>query len=397
MKKALFVVDERKLGGVSIVLENILNNISRKKIDISVLVLNNNGDRLINLPQGIKVIYGNPYFSTVDQSISSLIKSKNIFGMIKKAYVSMLMKNGNIEKYIKNIRKKMGLEKYDVEIAFKAGFCSLFVAYGDADKKLNWVHEDYKTYNKTKRYEKTFKKAFRAFDKHVIVSLQAKESFNDIYGMEEKTIVIENYIDTVGVIENSKLSSNLTIDKSKLNIVTLGRFCREKGFDRLIDAIHDLKAEEIEGVKKIKIYIIGTGNDEGLLKNRIKEYMLEEYIQVINGNELGNNPYSFMRLCDLYIMPSRSESFGMVRIEALLLGLPVITTNVANTEKMISNGHGIIVENTTNGIYNGLKQVIQNKELVEKLKENVKDYSYEEQNKRILNQLELLLEECCGQ
>ena len=62
MKKILFVVDERKLGGVSIVLENILKNVDRNNLKINVLVLHNNGDRLNDLPEGVNVIYGNSYF-----------------------------------------------------------------------------------------------------------------------------------------------------------------------------------------------------------------------------------------------------------------------------------------------------------------------------------------------
>lgn len=395
MKKVLFVVDERKLGGVSIVLENILNNISLKDLDITVLVLHNNGDKLVNLPEDVKVIYGNSYFNTIDLDFSSLIKSKKIFKAIKKLYISLLMKNGKIEKYIKLARKKMNLENYDIEIAFKAGFCSLFVAYGNATQKINWVHEDYKTYNKTKRYENTFKMAFRAFDKHIIVSEEAAKSFNDIYNMEDKTMVIENYIDVENIIRKSDEESVLAVNRNKLNIVTLGRFCAEKGFDRLIDAVQTLKEERTKALDNLKIYILGYGNDEAKLQSKITEYNLAEYIQVINVKELDNNPYAFMKLCDLYIMPSRSESFGMVRVEALSLGLPVITTNVANTAKMINDNIGVVVENNTEGIAKGLKHVLENGGLVLNLKDNVKSYSYEEENTRIIKKIENLLEESC--
>lgn len=396
MKKVLFVVDERKLGGVSVVLENILNHISMEKLDITVLVLHNNGDRLENLPQNVKIIYAGSYFNTVDLDFSSLLKSKKIFKALKKAYISYLMKTGRIEKYIQKARKAMNLGEYDIEIAFKAGFCSLFVAYGNSTKKLNWVHEDYKTYNKTKKYENTFKMAFNAFDKHIIVSEQAAKSFNDIYGMEDKTIVIENYIDGEHIKAEGEKESTLAVRKDRLNIVTLGRFCAEKGFDRLIEAVNMLKEEKSKELEKLKVYILGYGKDETMLKDKINEYNLAEYVQVIHVKELDNNPYAFMKLCDLYLMSSRSESFGMVRIEALLLGLPVITTNVANTENMINETKGVIVDNSVDGIYNGLKQVLEDEEFVNKLKENVKDYSYDKENERIINEIEILLEDSCG-
>lgn len=396
MKKILFVVDERRLGGVSIVLENILKNIERKDYDITVLVLHNNGDRLNDLPEGIKVIYGNSYFDVIDLDFSSLLKNKKIFKAIKKIYISLLIKIGRIDRYIKKARKKMGLSMYDIEIAFKSGFCSLFVAYGDASKKLNWVHEDYKTYNKTKKYEKTFKKAFSAFDKHVIVSDEAAKSFNDIYNMSERSVIIENYIDISSLKEKIKEESNIKVDNNKFNIVTLGRFCYEKGFDRLIEAVKLLSERtELLNISKIMIYILGTGSEE-ILTNKINKYNLNEYIQVINTSKLNNNPYAFMKQCDTYIMSSRSESFGMVRIEALTIGLPVITTNVANTYKMVNEDIGIVTENSTEGIYNALKYALEHPEKISKLKENVKSYSYIDENKKIIEKIDKLLEEYCA-
>lgn len=396
MKKILFVVDERKLGGVSIVLESILKNIERKDYDITVLVLHNNGDRLNDLPQDVKVIYGNSYFNVIDLDFSSLIKNINIFKAIKKIYISLLMKSGRIDKYIKKARNKMALEQYDIEIAFKAGFCSLFVANGNAKRKLNWVHEDYKTYNKTKKYEKTFKMAFRAFNRHIIVSDEALKSFNDIYNMKERSVVIENYIDIAALEDKAKEKSNITIDNNKFNIVTLGRFCYEKGFDRLIEAVKLLSERtELLNISKIMIYILGTGSEE-ILTNKINKYNLNEYIQVINTSKLNNNPYAFMKQCDTYIMSSRSESFGMVRIEALTIGLPVITTNVANTYKMVNEDIGIVTENSTEGIYNALKYALEHPEQISKLKENVKSYSYIDENKKIIEKIDKLLEEYCA-
>ena len=112
-------------------------------------------------------------------------------------------------------------------------------------------------------------------------------------------------------------------------------------------------------------------------------------------SDLDNNPYAFMKNCNLYIMPSRSESFGMVRIEALVLGLPVITTNVANTDKMVSKDLGLVVDNTDEGVYLGLKEVLTNETLVAKLIENAKYYTYEGENKRIINKIKEVLEVDC--
>ena len=390
-KRVLFVVDERKLGGVSVVLENILNKLDLKRFNITVLVLHDNGTRLSNLRPEIKVIYGPKSLDMIDISAKELVVSGNIIGAIKKIILACLMKLGKAHKYLRKIRKTMELGSYDVEVAFKAGICSVFVASGDSKYKINWVHEDYKTYNMTKRYENYFKIVFNAFDKHVIVSEDAAKSFNDIYGLKNRTEVIENYIDEAGILEQAKVEPDITVSNRKLNIVTLGRFCYEKGFDRIVSAISKLREDDVK-IDKLKVYILGYGKKKVKLNKMIEEANLKDYIQIITMNELDNNPYSFMKRCNLYIMPSRSESFGMVRIEALILGLPVITTNVANTNKMINKELGIVVDNTDIGIYKGLKEILTNDELVEELIENTKYYTYEGENQRIINNVMKVLE-----
>lgn len=393
-KKVLFVVDERKLGGVSVVLENLLNNLNLENLDITVLVLHNNGNRFENLDERIPLIYGNKAFSIIDLDLKGLIKKGKLVKAIKKINLSLKMKCGSIKNYIVTQRKKLGLDadKFDVEIAFKAGFCSLFVAYGNSKKKINWVHEDYESYNKTKRYETTFKQAFKLFDTHVIVSNKAAKSFNDIYNLKDNTIVIENYIDETRIKELSNMDPIINVDKNKLNIVTLGRFCHEKGFDRLIEAIRILR-DEID-ISKLQIYIVGYGEEEQILNNKIILNNLQDNIKVINNNKVFNgNPYSFIKTNDIYVMPSRTESFGMVRIEALILGLPVITTNVANTENMITEANGILVDNSTNGILEGLRKALTDTEYFIKLKEGLVNYSYSEENERIIKKVQKLLEE----
>lgn len=394
MKKILFVVDERKMGGVSILLENILNNLDITKYDIDILVLHNNGDRLENIDKNINIIYGPKAFNIIDQDLKSLLKKFKLGLAIKKIYMSYMLKTGKIEQFIKRQRKNMGLAIYDVEIAFKAGFCSAFVAYGNAKRKINWIHEDYSTYNRTKRYEKTFKKIFNLFNKHITVSEDARKSFCKIYGNEDKTFVIENYIDTNVILEkaNSEITVNdIAIDESKLNLVTLGRFCPEKGFERIIKAIYTLK-QELD-ITNVHVYVIGYGEYKEKLLSEIIRLNLTESIDIIETDKITYSPYALMKECDMFVLSSLSESFGMVRVEALTLGLPVITTDVAYTQELMQDKYGVVVENSDQGIYNGIKQVITNSEFVEKLKERVKHYSYENKNKEILGKITKLLEE----
>ena len=120
---------------------------------------------------------------------------------------------------------------------------------------------------------------------------------------------------------------------------------------------------------------------------------MEDIVEIYNTTQMNINPYTFIKANDIFIMPSRSESFGMTRIEALILGLPVITTDVANSDKLIQKNNGIIVENSTEGILYGIESLITNKELLCAMKESTNNYSYSAQNKEIIKQVQNLLEE----
>ena len=127
MKKILFVVDDKKMGGVSILLEDILNSLNLSKFNVDLLILNNDGEMLNNIPAKVNIIYGDSFFSPINYSLSYAINERNIKKIFKKILLVFYMKTSLINHIIKLKRKKLLKKNYDVEIAFKDGFCGLFV------------------------------------------------------------------------------------------------------------------------------------------------------------------------------------------------------------------------------------------------------------------------------
>ena len=106
-KNILFVVDEKRMGGVSVLLEDILNNINIKKYNIDIAILHNAGDYLNNLPKSINIIYGTSFFNTVDLTLKQAINSKSIKIIYSKLRLILLMKTKLIKNRIIKERKKM--------------------------------------------------------------------------------------------------------------------------------------------------------------------------------------------------------------------------------------------------------------------------------------------------
>lgn len=384
MKNILFVVDEKKIGGVNILLEDILNNVDFKNSKIDLLILHNNGDRFINLPKDITIIYGNKAFNVVDLSIKYLLNNRLYLKAIKKVYISLLIKTGLIKYYIKINRKKMKLIKYDIEIAFKSGFCSLFTAYGNSTKKINWVHEDYSKNDHTQKYKKEFSRCFKMFDRIIAVSNEANKSFKNIYGFSPMLRTIENYIDVdrIKKMSNQELEDQGNLFNQNTNFITVARLSKEKRIDRILEATEKLVYQD--KITNFKVIIVGDGIEANNLFNIASIKNINEYITFIGQK---SNPYNYMRQADCFILSSETESFGISRIESLILKVPIITTDVPYTNEILEdNKYGIKVNNSAQGIYEGMKQILTNKRILLDLKENCKDFKYE-RNKNIIKKI----------
>lgn len=383
-KDVLFVVDEKKMGGVSVLLADIIHKLNLKKFNVDVMVLHNNGTYLDNLPESVNILYGTKFFNTIDYTFKEVIKSKNIKNIFSKLYLIFLMKFKLIENKIIKERKKCITKQYDVEIAFKDGFCALFTAYGDSKKKYHWLHTDYSMYDCTSKYHTLFEIIFPKFDKIIGISNSVIKRFKEKYDVSN-TDVIYNLIDEEK-IKRQSTEFNIQTDCNKINFISIGRFHNMKGYDRLIKIFSRLNEENL--LKNVTLRLVGDGPDFNLVKNLVKEKKLEKVV-ILEG--LKKNPFPYVKSSDIFLMCSRYEPFGLVILEAMILGVPVLSTEVASINEIMDKNYGIIVENSDEGLYNGIKKVIKDRKILDKYKNNLKEYKYPVDD--IIKKIELLLNE----
>lgn len=384
MKKILFVVDEQKMGGVSILLKDMIKVIDKKKNSITVLVLHNNGNSLEDLDSDTKLIYGTPFFEVVDLPLKEVLATHNISKILKKIYLVFLMKTGLISFKIKKERKKIfDKDNFDIEIAFKDGFTALFTVYGPSKKKLHWLHYEYKKCNANGNYYHLFNKILPKFNNIIAVSEGVMNDFNSIYHLENKTQVIENLVPEDKIISKSLEKVDLSLPKNHLNIISVGRLHIQKGYDRLILAMANLNNKE---QSKINIDIYGDGPEKEHLSNLINENKIKNI--TLKGRV--DNPYKYLKGYDLFIMPSLYEPFGLVIVEALTLHVPVLACENSATGKLINHGvNGYIVDNSVEGITEGLKYIVKNPSTVKEYKKNLTNYHYD--NTEIIKKINNIL------
>lgn len=382
-KNVLFVVDEKQMGGVSVLLSDIMKKINLSKYSIDIMVLHNNGEYLDDLPKEVNLIYGTSFFENIDYTLKEVLKSKSVKRIINKLYTIFLMKTKLIGNKIKKERKKCINKKYDVEIAFKDGFCAIFTAYGDSTKKYHWLHTDYSMYDCTANYKRLFNEVFLFFDKIIGISNSVLERFKEKYNID-KTDVIFNIINEEEIKE--KANKEQIKYQEKINLISVGRIHNMKGYDRLISVMNKLNMNK--QLDNVTLRIIGDGPDFELVKNLVNKYNLNDKVLLMGRMR---NPFPYVKSSDAFLMCSRYEPFGLVVLESMILGVPVISTDVASIKEIMDEKYGMIVENSEDGLYKGIREIIKNKKRFDLYKNNLKDYSYPID--KIIKQIEDLIEE----
>ncbi|MEA1962814.1 MAG: glycosyltransferase family 4 protein [Patescibacteria group bacterium] len=176
--------------------------------------------------------------------------------------------------------------------------------------------------------------------------------------IEEKINVVYNSVRKAEVIEEKEvLREELGISGDI--IISVGRLVPWKGFDILIDIMPEL----LKINKNFKLYIIGDGPEFGNYELRIKNQELSNSIKLLGSLEQ-KKLWQYMKSCNLFVLNTGYEGLPHIIIEAMYLGLPVITTGVGGNIEVIRPGeNGLLVEyNNKTQIKNAILEIWKNKE-----------------------------------
>lgn len=367
-KNILFVVDNLKMGGVTKVLINMLKSLDNSDYSIDLLVLHYYKDMLIDLPNNIKIIKGSKYFHIVDQNLKSLLVNKDIKNIFRKCCFSFNIKTNIIKRKIKKDRLKNIKKQYDVEIAFGDGFPYLYTSYGNSIKKIAWMHSDVAVRDYSARYYKNIKNALSKMDLCIAVSDKVATSYKNRYNIATVE-VIPNIIDDYEIIKKSKLAPEVSFDKNQLNFISVGRLDYSKNYLMLLNVAKHL----IDDGYKFKVYIVGDGEENVTLQKAIINLKMEKHFILLGRKD---NPYPYVKNSDLFLLSSRYEGLPTVIIEALILHIPCISTEVAGIGEILNNSFGVITKNTENDFYLSLKHLLDNPQKIIEMKENLSNYKY---------------------
>ena len=341
-KKVLFLITNLAHGGAERVLVNLVNNMDLEKFDITVLTIFDSGVNKKFLSNKIKYRFIFPRTFHGIKYITKFLPRRLLHFMFVK-------------------------EKYDYEIAYLEGPPAKIISGcpNSNTKKLSWIHIELNT---NKAFTEGFFNAkdavnsYKKFDKIVCVSKTVRQQFSFISRINKNLLVKYNTNETSRIKKLAKeMVDDINFNKNIPIICSVAKIENSKGYDRLIN-VH--KKILNEGLKH-NIYIIGIGKEKEKLEARVKELGIDKSFKFIGFRE---NPYKYMANSDIYVCSSRREGFSTAVTEALILGKPVVSTNCSGAHELLgdNNEFGIVVENSEEGIYQGLKIMLQDKEVLKK-------------------------------
>lgn len=299
-KIAIFQYD-LGIGGIQKAVINLVSNIDTEKYETDLYLFTKDDFFEDSLPQNVKVIRL-PHFPTYFKLLP--------FGLVR-----TLMQS----------RFKAIDKEYDVAIDFNSFQCECAIGAltVKAKKRLMWIHTDVDIkLQQDKKYRilwNAFKSKFRYFDGFVPVSTGVIEPFKKRSGVTDKPFtVVGNFVDEEGIREKSKEDVDFIVDSEKINLVTVGRLCPEKGFDILI---RDVKSAKEQSGDRFHLYVIGGGDEKDNLEKLIADEGMSDTVTLLGAKP---NPFPYMAKADAFALTSRYEGQGIVFLEAMALGLPVI-------------------------------------------------------------------------
>lgn len=343
MIKCLFLIGTLGGGGAERVLVNLVNHLDRTAYDITVETMFDGGVNVNLLSPHIK------YFCRSKHTIKGITK---LFRFISQKALYRF--------YIKN-------QQYDLIVAFMHGFPTKVVAGCDNKhiKRIAWLHNgnpEKGTFFRPWFSEKKAIVAYDSMDRIVGVSSSVANAFANYTGINKNKIVYKyNTNDSERILKMANEPFSFDFDNDDLTIISVGSLSKVKGYDRLIRSAVKLYGEGF----RFQLVIVGKGNDEDLLRQQILDSNAGNYIMLLGFQK---NPYKIMKRSNIFISSSRSEGLATVLTEALTLGLPVISTDVSGAKEVLGekNEYGIVVENSEDGIYKGLRLFMEDKEVLKK-------------------------------
>lgn len=393
MKKILIISHAMEIGGAERALLGLLNSFNYSQVQVDLFLCRHEGELFHLIPKEVNLLPMNQARFLAIPMIEVLKQGQ--FNMLYGRLKAKILAKSTVKKKNLHADNQVGLTyshkytyqymdfiqpetEYDLAISFLIPHY-ICMNKCHAKKKIAWIHTDYSTIDVDIEAELDM---WKSYDHIVSISDKCTESFlNILPSLKDKIVRIDNIL-TKQMIENQANEFDaieMKKEENEIILCSIGRYSNAKNFDNVANICSRILDRGI----LVKWYLIGYGGDENLIKEKIKEEHMEEYVIMLGKKE---NPYPYIKACDIYVQPSRYEGKAVTVREAQILEKPVIITRYATSSSQLDDGiDGVVVDMDNEGCAKGIVDFIQNKDLQNKITDylKAKDYSNADEVKKI--------------
>ncbi len=340
-----------ELGGAESALIGLLTAFDYDRVDVDLFIHAHRGPLMTQIPARVNLLPEIKAYSMIEAPIKEVVRQ----GYLSVAWARMKAKMRH-RRYADNLNESQRsldasefqyvaecVERYlpDINPDVEYDLCISFMAPHNyalnkvrANRYLAWIHTDYGAIHINKTQELPM---WAGYDHIASISSDVTQSFCKRFPeLGDKIIEIENIIPTELIRMRADYAVDV-FDKNHINLLSVGRFCNAKNYDN----VPDIAKRMVEaGLNNLRWYIIGFGN-EALIRQKIVESGMEKHVIILGKKD---NPYPYIKACDIYVQPSRYEGKSVTVREAQILCKPVAVTAYPTASSQIcDHNDGVIV------------------------------------------------------
>ena len=341
----------------------LLQALDYSKVDVDLFVYSHRGELMSTIPPRVNLLPEIPEYAQIERPMVAALKD----GYLRIVFARLLAK-WQFTQYKKKTHAKDGSavfgyvaknvtpllppinpqKEYDLAVSFLTPH-NIVLEKVCAKKKVCWVHTDYTRIDVNAELEFP---VWSRYNQIAAVSEAVSEAFlTQFPSLRDKMVIIPNIISPERIRSQAdafSVDEEMPREHGVTRLLSIGRFTAAKNFDNVPDICRRVREKGAD----IRWYLIGYGGDEALIRQRIIDSEMKKYVRILGKKE---NPYPYLKACDIYVQPSRYEGSPVTIREAMVLGKPIIATAFSTVQSVVHDGvDGIIVPMDNEGCAKGL-------------------------------------------
>ncbi|MGM9845183.1 MAG: glycosyltransferase [Muribaculaceae bacterium] len=376
-KPRIFIaIHYMEIGGAEISLVGLLQALDYQRVDVDLFVYSHQGELMRFIPPQVRLLPPVGSYAVIERPIAEalrrghwLVAAGRMLARLRYQWARrrhrVAGEDGSIFQYVgatlSPIMPRIAPDvTYDLAISF---LCPHHFVRDKvrARRKAAWIHTDYSTVHIDPRMALA---EWGAYDSIVSISPNVTEAFCRVMPqLRSKIIEIENILspqfvrsradefdaraelaeitppDCVTLLSIGRYAHQKNFDNvadicaqllEMIRLLSIGRYCEAKNYDNVPAIARAIIADH--GIADLRWFIIGYGGDEDLIRRKIAEAGMQSHVILLGKRE---NPYPYIKACDIYVQPSRYEGKSVTVREAQMLCKPVVVTNYPTAPSQI--------------------------------------------------------------